>query len=82
MVTIKQEMRKSMTQILKTSIIPIEYDEKTKASAFELKDILEQNPLFFKTVLKKYQQISYLKKQHSFYLQTNNTINILEKMYN
>ena len=41
MVTIKQEMRKSMTQILKTSIIPIEYDEKTKDSAFALKDILE-----------------------------------------
>lgn len=34
-----------MTQILKTDIIPIEYDENTKESALELKH------LFFKTVL-------------------------------
>ena len=34
-----------MTQILKTDIIPTEYDENTKESALELKH------LFFKTVL-------------------------------
>ena len=71
-----------MTQILKTDIIPIEYDENTKESALELKKLLEQNPLFFKTVLKKYPKISYLKRKHSFYLQTNEPINILERMYN
>ena len=71
-----------MPQILKTAIIPIEYDENTKEPALELKQLLEQNPLFFKTVLKKYQQISYLKNQQSFYLQTNDTISSLEKMYN
>ena len=71
-----------MTQILKTDIIPIEYDENTKESALELKKLLEQNPLFFKTVLKKYPKISYLRRKHSFYLQTNEPINILERMYN
>ena len=71
-----------MTQILKTDIIPIEYDENTKESALELKHLLEQNPLFFKMILKKYPKISYLKRNHSFYLQTNEPINILERMYN
>lgn len=70
-----------MMQILETAIIPIEYDEYTKESALELKHILEQNPQFFKAIFTHYQQISYQKNQNSFYLQSNNTINILEKMY-
>ena len=53
--------------ILKTKVLPIEYDEKTKNKAIRLKKFLEKNPDFFKTFLEG-DKISYVDEEASIFL--------------
>lgn len=53
--------------ILKTKVLPIEYDEKTKNKAIRLKKFLEKNPDFFKTFLES-DKISYVDEEASIFL--------------
>ena len=48
-----------MSKILKTNVIPIEYNNRTEKKAKRIKRILEQNPLFFSGIFifSKYHQL-------------------------
>lgn len=54
--------------VLLTEVLPIEYDDKTKAEALKTKKWLNANPPFFKAFLPKVDKISYIDSKSSIYI--------------
>lgn len=63
-----------MAKLLKTNVIPIEYNNKTEKKAKRIKRILEQNPQFFETFLPSQNIISCIDEQNYLYIPRRDSI--------
>lgn len=63
-----------MAKLLKTNVIPIEYNNKTEKKAKRIKRILEQNPLFFREFLSSQNIISCIDERKELYIPRKDSI--------
>ena len=63
-----------MAKLLKTNVIPIEYNNKTEKKAKRIKRILEQNPLFFLEFLSSQNIISCIDERKELYIPRKDSI--------
>ena len=63
-----------MAKLLKTNVIPIEYNNKTEKKAKRIKRILEQNPLFFREFLPSQNIISCIDERKELYIPRKDSI--------
>lgn len=63
-----------MSKILKTNVIPIEYNNRTEKKAKRIKRILEQNPLFFREFLSSQNIISCIDERKELYIPRKDSI--------
>ena len=63
-----------MSKLLKTNVIPIEYNNRTEKKAKRIKRILEQNPLFFREFLSSQNIISCIDERKELYIPRKDSI--------
>ena len=63
-----------MSKLLKTNVIPIEYNDKTEKKAKRIKRILEKNPGFFQIFLSSQTIISCIDERKELYIPRKDSI--------